>query len=192
MVEATGTSDVLVTLLLTVGAPAVVCVPLVRGLRIVARALAATRPLDPAELERRLRRGEGPETVALEMLRVLASALRENERAGHPTEFLIDASRQYATHGFEERFVRPLSMYANLCPPIGLIGTVAGLLVLFSSIHVANESLELGALALALTASLFALGAFTVLEGMKIRLYGRLRAGLDDALAVFRRTRAAA
>ncbi len=77
-------------------------------------------------------------------------------------------------------------MYANLLPPIGFIGTTGGLLILFLSIHSSNESLELGALALALTSSIFALFAFAILEGMKIRLYTRLLSSLQEALSAVR------
>ncbi len=78
-------------------------------------------------------------------------------------------------------------MYANVLPPIGFIGTTAGLLILFLSMRVANETLELGALAVALTSSLFALIGFTILEGMKIRLYGRMVGGMDEAVAYYRK-----
>ena len=40
--------------------------------------------------------------------------------------------------------------------------------------HFGSTSLELGALAIALTSSIFALMAYACLEGVKIRLYSRL------------------
>lgn len=185
------TGDLALTLLSSGASLLAVCIPFWRGLRVATSALGATRRIEPGELERRVRRsdGGGRDTVATQMLRVLASALRENERGSHPTEFLVDASCQYVTHEWEESYARPISMYANLLPPIGFIGTLGGLCILFLSMRVESKSLELGALALALTSTLFALVAFAVLEGIKVRLYGRLRAGLDDALTVFRRAR---
>ena len=71
---------------------------------------------------------------------------------------------------------------------IGFIGTTGGLLVLFLSMRIASDSLEIGALAMALTSSIFALIGFAILEGVKIRLYGRMLGGLDDALSFYRKS----
>ena len=89
---------------------------------------------------------------------------------------------------YDAHFARPISMYANLLPPIGFIGTTGGLLVLFVAMHLADSSLELGALAIALTSSIFALIGFSTLEGLKIRLYGRLLACLAEVLELQRRS----
>ena len=83
------------------------------------------------------------------------------------------------TDDYETHFAQPISMYANLLPPIGFIGTTGGMLILFLSMHFGSTSLELGALAVALTSSIFALMAYSCLEAMKIRLYGRLLKALD-------------
>ena len=72
-------------------------------------------------------------------------------------------------------------MCANILPPIGFIGTTGGLMILFVSMRVASDSLELGALAVALGSSIFALVGYTFLEGLRFRLYRRLLARLDDA-----------
>ena len=60
------------------------------------------------------------------------------------------------------------------------------MLILFFSMHTSSASLELGALALALTSSIFALIGFAVLEAIKIRLYGRLLLCIDDAASLGR------
>ncbi len=181
--------DLTLTLFVASASLAVVCIPLYRGLRIAFQALGATRFVEALEIERCLKQGaaQKAEGVTLQMLRVLRSALRENKEAPHPTEFLIDASRQYVSNEYEAHFARPISMYANILPPIGFIGTTGGLLILFLSMRVASDSLELGALAMALTSSIFALVAFALLEGFKIRLYQRMLARIDDALLFYRR-----
>ena len=56
--------------------------------------------------------------------------------------------------------------------------------VLFISRRMADAPLELGALALALTTSIFALIGFAVLEALKIRLYARLLACVDDVVGL--------
>ena len=179
-------SDLGITLMVSGVSLLAIWVPFYRGLLLCGQALGATRRLAPGELSRRLKqRGEAAgEPVGLRMLRVLGKSLRE--RDGQPTEFVVDASRQYAAHEYDASYARPISMYANILPPIGFIGTTGGLLVLFLSMRMASDSLEMGALALALTSSIFALIGFAVLEAAKIRLYSRMLAGLDDALAFYR------
>ena len=188
MMNVIPSSDLALSLLLSLGALFFVLVPFSRGLRVGLQALGATRGLGPSEIAQGLKRspGERSEPVALQMLRVLRKALSEVGSDAHPEEFLIDASRQYVSHDYESHYARPLSMYANILPPIGFIGTTFGLMILFLSMRVANDSLELGALAMALSSSLFALVGFALLEGLKIRLYRRLLVGLDDAIRFHR------
>lgn len=184
-------SDVALSLLLSLGALFFVLVPFCRGLRVGFQALVATRGLDPSQIARGLARdpGERAEPAALQMLRVLRKSLSEVGSGTHPEEFLIDASRQYVSHDYESHYARPLSMYANILPPIGFIGTTLGLMILFLSMRMADDSLELGALAMALSSSLFALVGFALLEGLKIRLYRRLLASLNDAIRFHRTAR---
>ena len=177
--------DALLTAMVSVGALLAVWVPFYRGLRVFFDARSATRRITGDSLRRALRDGtpDSVPPVALQMLRLLARALRENE-SGHPRDFLVDATRQYVVNEYDASYARRISMYSNLLPPIGFIGTTGGLLILFLSMHASNASLELGALALALTSSIFALMGFAVLEGLKIGLYGRLLTCLGDALQV--------
>jgi hypothetical protein len=183
----------MVTMLVSVVSLVAVWVPFYRGLKVCLQGLGATRRLGQGEIARLLgqRAAERGEPVVLRLLRVLGKTLKESSGA-HPTEFVIDASRQCVVHEYDASYARPISMYANILPPIGFIGTTGGLLILFVSMRVASDSLEIGALAMALTSSIFALIGFAVLEGAKIRLYGRMLAGLDDALAFYRSRASAA
>lgn len=163
----------------------VVWVPFYRGLRLLFEARSATRTLDADEL-RRAARGEAigsVEPIAALLLRVLRKSQRQPGSGELPHEFVVDASRQYATNEFDEHYARRISMYSNILPPIGFIGTTVGLLILFFSMHLSNSSLELGALALALVSTILALMGFAVLEGLKIGLYGRMLRCLDQAVA---------
>ena len=159
-----------------------VWLPFQRGARVCLQARTATRSLQLAELraiDQPARDSIDP--IAALLLRVLRSSLRGNKGA-QPREFLVDASRQFALHEYESHYVRLISMYANILPPIGFIGTTGGLLILFLSMRVSSDSLELGALAVALLSTIFALLGFATLEGFKIRLYRRLLLALDGAL----------
>lgn len=182
------TSDLVLTCVMSAIALAAVWFPLYRGLRLCLEARAATRRLDGAELKRRLEQTQSApgEPLAMLMVRTLVKSLRESQ--GHPREFIVDATKQYVVNEYDAHYARRISMYANLLPPIGFIGTTTGLLILFIAMHIAEGSLELGALAIALTSSIFALIGFSTLEGLKIRLYGRLLECLDEVLDLQRRS----
>lgn len=180
-------SDWLMTCLISGASLAAVWFPLYRGLRLCYEARGATRHLPAAELKRRVEKGPpaANEPLAVMMVRTLVKSLQE--ATGHPRDFIVDATRQYVVNEYDTHYAHRISMYANLLPPIGFIGTTGGLFILFLSMHASNATLELGALAVALTSSIFALIGFALLESMKIRLYGRLLACVDEVVAMHRR-----
>lgn len=175
--------------LLTAASLLGVWVPLYRALRICLQARTATRCVPSASLKKGLQSpaGVGREPLAQLMFGVLTRSLRDGEAEGYPSDFVVDASRQYIVNEYDSHYAQIISMYANLLPPIGFIGTTCGMLILFLSIHLGDVSLELGALALALTSSIFALIGFALLEALKIRLYGRLLRCLDEVTDLQRR-----
>ena len=178
--------DESMTVLVTGIALAAVLVPLIQGLRTVMSGWAATRRVSPEELRRGTADKSGAtEPLAILMIRILQKSLREGEREGQPSDFVFDASRQYILNEYDHHYSRLITMYASLLPPIGFIGTTGGMLILFLSMHLADDSLELGALAIALTSSVFALIAYAGLEGLKIRLYTRLLDSIRDVEALY-------
>ena len=181
-----GLSDVGLTGLMTLISFGIVCVPFFRGLRLCARAHAATRRIPRSQLQRAAGAdgGERAESLAVLMVRVLSKSLRESDE--NPTEFVLDASKQYVMNEYDVHYARPISMYANLLPPLGLLGTSIGMLMLLLSMHYSNQTLELAALALTLTKTIFALISFAVLEAIKIHLHGRLLACVDDGVSLHR------
>jgi hypothetical protein len=180
---------VTLALFVTIGAIVAVLIPFLLGLRASLRAFAVTRRLDDRDIERALKseRGEAGEPLAVQVLRVLRSSLRENQGDRMPTAFLVDASRQYVTHEVRANYFDPISMFSNILPPIGFIGTLIGLVVLVLSKSSGSETLELIGLAGAVSKSILALFGFIVLESIKILLYGRMMRGLDDALGLYQR-----
>jgi biopolymer transport protein ExbB/TolQ len=181
-----GATDFGLTGLMTLISFGIVCVPFYRGLRLCLQAFSATRRVPRSQLQRAAASegGERAESLAVLMVRVLVKSLRESDE--HPTEFVLDATKQYVMNEYDVHYARPISMYANLLPPLGLLGTSIGMLMLLLSMHFASERLELAALALTLTKTIFALVSFAVLEATKIRLHGRLLACLDDAVSLHR------
>ena len=187
--DAESTGMVTLALMVTIGAIVAVLIPFLLGLRASLRAFSVTRRLDDRDIERALKseRGEAGEPIAVQVLRVLRSSLRENQGDRMPTAFLVDASRQYVTHEVRAGYFDPISMFSNILPPIGFIGTLIGLVVLVLSKSSGSETLELIGLAGAVSKSILALFGFIVLESIKILLYGRMMRGLDDALGLYQR-----
>ena len=181
--------DLGLTTILAATSLVAVWIPLWRGMRLCLQARSATSIFPEADLQRVMNSGTAaaPKGFAELFVRTFASSLNENSGDAVPTAFVMDASRQYAMNEYESNYAKLISMYANLLPPIGFIGTTSGMLILFLSMHLANASLELGALAVALTSSIFALIGFACLEGLKIRIYGRLLCCLDAATELARR-----
>ncbi|MDJ0847822.1 MAG: hypothetical protein QNK04_05475 [Myxococcota bacterium] len=177
-------ADLTITITVSIAALLAVWLPFFRGMRVCLRGFAATRRVPRSQLEAKEQGSARNDSLALLMVRVLRKAWREDKE--HPREFVLDATKQYVLNEWESHYSGLISMYANILPPIGFIGTTGGLLVLFISMHLSQSGLELGALAVALTSSIFALIAFAALESMKIRLYGRLLACLDDVTALVR------
>jgi len=171
--------DAMMTWVVSLAALVAVWVPFVKGLKTCLQDWQATRTLTKAELAKPERVEGRVEPMAALMMRTLHKALRENETHGHPSDFIYDATRQYVMNEYETHYATPVTMVAGLLPPIGFIGTTGGMLILFLSMHFASTSLELGALAVALTSSIFALMAYACLESVKIRLYARLLEALD-------------
>jgi hypothetical protein len=182
-------SMISVALGVTIVAIVAVTIPFLLGLQAALRAFAVTRRADDRAIERALR-SEHPvagEPIAVQVLRVLRSSLRESQGERMPTAFLVDASRQYVSNEVRTGHFDPISMYSNILPPIGFIGTLIGLVVLVLSKHNGSETLELIGLAGAVSKSILALFGFIVLESLKILLYGRMMRGLDDALGLYQR-----
>ena len=178
--------DEMMTWLVTGVALAAVCVPFIQGLRRALGAWSATRRVSSDELRAgKANRPGTNEPLALLMIRVLQKSLREGERDSQSSDFVFDATRQYVINEYEHHYARLITMYASLLPPIGFIGTTGGMLILFLSMHLADDSLELGALAIALTSSVFALIAYAALEAMKIRVYSRLLDSMRDVEALY-------
>lgn len=187
--ESEPTGLITLAVFVTVGAIIAVLIPSLLGLRAALRSFAVTRRVDDREIERALKneRGEPGEPVAVQVLRVLRSSLRENQGDRMPTAFLVDASRQYVTHEVRANYFDRISMFSNILPPIGFVGTLIGLVVLVLSKESGSETLELVGLAGAVSKSILALFGFIVLESIKILLYSRMMVGLDDALGLYQR-----
>jgi hypothetical protein len=180
------TTQRIVVLATSFAALVAVCVPLLRGLRLCRAARRATGWVSGAAFVRggpQLRAGE-VEPLSVLMHRVFRKSLDDAEGAGHASELVLDASKQYTISEYETHYARPISMYANLLPPVGLTGNAIGMLILLVSKQVADAPLELAALGLAMISTIFALIGYALLEAVRLRLYGRLLASLGEVASL--------
>jgi len=147
--------------------------PLTRGALLCWRARVATRL--PGT-------GEGIGGRVASLMAEVSDAAQAQLASEQPEAFVRDAAKQLVVDDYESSFAQPISMYANILPPIGFIGTTCGLAVLLLSMRISHDMLQMGALALALSSTIFALVGYAILESMKIHLYGRLAKSIDAGL----------
>jgi biopolymer transport protein ExbB len=101
-----------------------------------------------------------------------------------PDAFIRDAAFQFSERYFEEKFLDPISMMANLMPPMGFIGTIIGMVIHFlSNSGTLNSELTMAGIATALYTTFIALVCFTFLEFMKKVFYSLAHKRIDEGLA---------
>jgi hypothetical protein len=171
-----GQSEFRATLLVCALSLFAVCWPLTQGARLCWRARRATRL--PGKIPT-----ESPGGPVGLLMREVYSAAERDLKSDQPQVFVRDAAKQLVVDDYESSFAGPISMYANILPPIGFIGTTCGLAILLLSMRISNDILQVGALALALSSTIFGLVGYATLEGMKIHLYGRLSRSIEEGLS---------
>lgn len=173
-----GESELRVTLIVCGLSLIAVWWPLTQGALLCWRARVATRlPNQGAEP------GDDFAGRVASLTQEVLSIASQEHATEQPQAFVQDAAKQLVVDDYESSFAQPISMYANILPPIGFIGTTCGLAVLLLSMRVSHDMLQMGALALALSSTIFALIGYATLESMKIHLYGRLSRSIDAGLS---------
>lgn len=157
------------------------------GIFLAVRAFLYTKMSDPAYLDRVKDREMSPndgyaETVA----KILWSTVQTEEKEGQvaPKPFLHDATRQVAENMFYGKFINKISMCANILPPIGLWGTIAGMIVIFLYTGDPGNALNKGAVGTKLWSTFLALIYYVSLEGITLLLVMKSRRCIDRGLSV--------
>jgi biopolymer transport protein ExbB/TolQ len=101
-----------------------------------------------------------------------------------PVEFLRDATRQVAENSFDGKYLNNIYMCANLLPPIGLWGTVAGMIVIFLYTGDPGNALNKGAIGTKLWSTFLALMYYVILEAICLLLVMKSRKSIDRGLSV--------
>ena len=150
--------------------------PLTKGTILCWRARAVTRAPRAGRQEE-----AGAGSRIAELVREIRQSTASTTSA-EPEAFIRDAAKQLVVSEYESSYAEPISMYSNLLPPIGFIGTVCGLAIRLYSMQSSESALQLSGLALALSSTIFALVSYAILESVQIALYGRLSVSIDAGL----------
>jgi len=157
------------------------------GCTIAIRAFLHARGADLAHLDS-IKEGEAsPEDGLAESVAKSLWSTAQNEAQGGfaaPKEFLRDATRQVAENSFDGRYTSKIYMCANLLPPIGLWGTVAGMIVIFLYTGDPTNALNKGAIGTKLWSTFLALLYYVSLEAICLFLNMRSRKCIDHGLRV--------
>ena len=151
------------------------------------RAFLHTKGADPAYLDRVKGKAMAPgDSLSVRVAKMLWSTARgeANVEQATPDLFLRDATRQVAENSYDGRYVNHIYMCANLLPPIGLWGTVAGMIVIFLYTGDPASALNKGAIGTKLWSTFLALMYYVVLETICLFLTMRSRKSIDVGLSV--------
>lgn len=102
-----------------------------------------------------------------------------------PDVFIRDAAFQYSERYFEEKYLTPIGLTANLLPPQGFIGTIIGMVVHFLTQQGGvNQQATVSGIATALYTTLIGLIAYTFIEFLKKTFYMLAQKRIDEGLSI--------
>ncbi|MFZ5563117.1 MAG: MotA/TolQ/ExbB proton channel family protein [Thermodesulfobacteriota bacterium] len=109
-------------------------------------------------------------------------AVHNPDTGGADGLFVADATRQMVENMFDNRYMEPMTLSANLLPPLGFIGTVFGMILIFLVKVDPGSELNTIGLGAALFTTLAALILFVALEIIKMWLLRVLRNRVNQGL----------
>lgn len=112
------------------------------------------------------------------------SAHREHQGNGYSKSFLADATFQLIENLFHTKFINKITMISNLLPPMGFIGTIFGMIMIFLAKGDPNSDLNTSGLGAALFTTLIALTCFVIIEVLKKNLINLSEVRIDKALGM--------
>jgi len=156
----------------------------VLGCIMAVRAILYTRNVDSAHLDQIKGKDASSDDGLAETVAKMLWSTSKNEAQETPVVFLRDATRQVAENTYESRYVNRIYMMANILPPIGLWGTVAGMIVIFLYTGDVGNALNKGAIGTKLWSTFLALMYYVLLESICLFLTMRSRKCIDRGLSV--------
>ncbi len=113
--------------------------------------------------------------------KTLYSANKEHE--GNPY-FLVDATHQLIENLFLSKYINKITMITNLLPPMGFIGTIFGMIMIFLAKGDPNSDLNTSGLGAALFTTLMALTCFVLIEVFKKSAINLAESRINKALGI--------
>jgi len=157
------------------------------GCIMAVRAFLHSKGADAAYLESVKDKTKSSDDGLSESVAKMLWTTAQNEGKGEyiaPNEFLRDATRQVAENGFDGRYINNIYKCANILPPIGLWGTVAGMIVIFLYTGDPGNALNKGAIGTKLWSTFLALMYYVTLEAICLFLTMKSRKAIDRGLSV--------
>ncbi|MDL1963033.1 MAG: MotA/TolQ/ExbB proton channel family protein [Deltaproteobacteria bacterium] len=119
---------------------------------------------------------------------------KENDQGANkiipPDAFIRDAAFQFTERYFERTFLEPISMLANIMPPLGFIGTIMGMVIHFlSNAESLKGGIMISGIATALYTTFVGLICYTFLEFIKRISYTLAQKRIDEGLATVSESR---
>lgn len=112
------------------------------------------------------------------------SAYIQHEGNKYPHTFLADATFQLIENVFHHKYINRITMITNILPPIGLFGTVFGMIMIFLANEDPNSVLNTQGLGIALFTTLIAMANYIIFEVIKKNLISLSEARIDKALGM--------
>ncbi len=116
--------------------------------------------------------------------KTLYTAHKEYKEGTYPHSFLVDATRQLMENLFEVNYLSKITAISNLLPPMGFIGTIFGMIMIFMAKADPNSELNTSGLGAALFTTLAALSCFVVLEALKMRVSSLSKQRIESGLNI--------
>lgn len=110
------------------------------------------------------------------------AARDEHNETRYPISFLVDATHQLVENLYHTRYINKITMITNLLPPMGFIGTIFGMIMIFLAKGDPNSDLNTMGLGAALFTTLMALTCFVILEVFKKSLINLAASRIERAL----------
>ncbi len=143
------------------------------------------RKVDPEVMTKMAMEKEKPEDpLSVLTAKTLVSAYKEHKGSPYPISFLKDAARQLSENLFEMNYINKITMLSNILPPMGFIGTVFGMIMIFMAKADPNSELNTSGLGAALFTTLVALTCFVIVEGLKMRLSNLSKIRIENGLNI--------
>ncbi len=157
----------------------------INGLWLLFKAFKHLGKIKQSQLNKEAKKESTPDDpLCVLTAKTLYTAHKEYKSGQYPHSFLIDATRQLMENLFETNFTGKITAISNLLPPMGFIGTIFGMIMIFMAKADPNSELNTSGLGAALFTTLAALSLFVVLEALKMRADALSKQRIESGLNI--------